>query len=108
MLETFIVNTLMGSVVLKMFGDLYNCTATYLPFQKASKLDEKDKRYTAGEPRTNSYMTFFYGPLHIDVPVLSNQQEVTHNSCVRAQGVVWKTCRERWRIRMGGETERDG
>ena len=31
-----------------------SCTATNLPSQKLSKLDEQDKRETTGEERTNS------------------------------------------------------
>ena len=50
---------------------------------------------TAGEAKTN-LMTFFNGPLYIDVPVLADQQEV-----------IWKTYRERWMIRTERERERE-
>ena len=42
-------------------------------------------------------------PLHMDVPVLADQQELTYNSSVRTQNVVWKTCRERWMIGTNDE-----
>ena len=50
---------------------------------------------TAGEARTNSQMTFFYGPLHMDMLVLADQQERTNKSYVRTEYVVRKTYRER-------------
>ena len=34
-------------------------------------------------------------PLHMDVPVLAEQQELIDISSVRNQDVIWKTCRER-------------
>ena len=37
---------------------------------------------TAGEARTNSLVTFSYGPLRMDVSVLADQQELTYNNCV--------------------------
>ena len=40
---------------------------------------------------------FFYGPLHMDVPVLGDQQEIT-NSSTQTLEVVWNICRERWMI----------
>ena len=49
---------------------------------------------TAGEARTNSLVTFSYGPFRMNVPVLVDQPEFTHNSYnVRTQDVVRKTCR---------------
>ena len=53
---------------------------------------------TAREVRTNWYMTFSYRPLHMNVPVLADQQELTNNCTVRAQNVVWSTCQEQWII----------
>ena len=35
--------------------------------------------------RTNSKMTFSYGPLHMDVPVLADRQELTYNSSALTQ-----------------------
>ena len=38
--------------------------------------------------RKDELMTFSDGPLHMDMPVLVNQQELTYNSSVRTQDVV--------------------
>ena len=51
----------------------------------------------AREARMNSQVTFFSGPLHMDVPVLTDQQELFCISSVRTLDVVWKTCRDRWK-----------
>ena len=37
---------------------------------------------TAGEAKTKSSVTFSYGLLHMDMPVLDNQEELTYNSPV--------------------------
>ena len=50
-------------------------------------------------------MTFFYGPLHMNVPVLVNQQELIYISSVQTQDVVRKTYWTQWIIGM--ERERD-
>ena len=50
-------------------------------------------------------MIKFKGPLHVDLPVLVKEQELIYISSVRTQGVVWKTCRERWMIEMDAEKE---
>ena len=42
--------------------------------------DEQITREIAGEARTNSSVTFFWGPLNMDVPVLVDQQKLTHLS----------------------------
>ena len=42
------------------------------PNQKQSKSDEQDMWDTARDKRTNLYMTFFYGPRQLDVPVSAN------------------------------------
>ena len=47
---------------------------------------------TAGESRMNSFVTFSYGPLHMDMLVLIEQQEPTYNSFVQMQDIVWKIC----------------
>ena len=42
----------------------------------------------------------FYGPLHMDAPVLADQQVLIYISSVRTQDVVRKTCltdRDGWR-----------
>ena len=46
------------------------------------------------EADPNSYVTFFYGPLHIDVPVLADHQKL-----------IFISSRERWIIRANGERE---
>ena len=38
------------------------------------------------------HVTFFCKPLHMDNPVLDNQQELIYISFVWRQNVVWKTC----------------
>ena len=38
---------------------------------------------------------FLYGPLHIDVPGLADQQEIIHISFVQTQNIISKTCRKR-------------
>ena len=77
-------------------------TDTYFPSQKPSEKDEQDIWETPGEARTNIYVMFFCGPLHIDVPVLANQQELIYISFVRK---VWKTCLEQWMIGMDRESQ---
>ena len=60
---------------------------------------------TAGGARTNSWVTFFYGPLHMAVSALDDQQEIIYISSVHTQDVVLKTHRERWVIRTDKERE---
>ena len=66
-------------------------------------------RDTTWEARTNLYETFSHGPLHKDVAVLADQQELTYNSSLRAQknlpGVRDDRfeCRERERERESGK-----
>ena len=48
---------------------------------------------------------FFYVPLHMDVPVLADQQEPIYISSVQTQDVVWKTYQERWMIGTDGKRE---
>ena len=48
-------------------------------------------RDTAGEARMNALVMFLDGPLHIDGPVLVNQQDLTYNSFVWTQDVVWRS-----------------
>ena len=52
-------------------------------------------------------MTFSYGPLHMVVPVLADQQELSYDSSAWIQDVVWKTCLEQWIIGTDGERERE-
>ena len=62
--------------------ELIRCSATYLPSHK------QDILYTAGEVRMNSSVTFFYGLLQMDTPVLANQQELTYISSVWTHDAV--------------------
>ena len=48
---------------------------------------------------------FSYRPLHMDVPVLADQQEFPYDSSVQTQDEVLKTCRERWMIGTIGENQ---
>ena len=61
--------------------------------------------YTAGEARTNLYVMFFYEPLHMDEPVLADQQKPIYISSVKTQHIVWKTFHEWWMIGTDGESE---
>ena len=55
-----------------------------------------NKRYgTAREARTNSWV-MFYAPLHMDISVLADQQELIYISSMWIQEVVWKTSWEHW------------
>ena len=47
-------------------------------------------------------MTFFNGPLHMDEPVLADQQEIIYRSA-QTQDIVWKNCWWWWMIGMDGE-----
>ena len=62
---------------------------------------------TVGETKGNSEVTFFYGPPHMDAPILANRQELIYISSVRTQGVVWRTLWKRWIIGTDGERERE-
>ena len=48
--------------------------------------------YITGEAKTKTLMTFSYWPLHIDMPVLDDQQEFIYNSSVRTKDEFWMTC----------------
>ena len=54
---------------------------------------------TAGEVKMNSYVTFSDGPLHTNLPVLGDQQELTYKSSVQSLDVIWK----QWMVWMNGE-----
>ena len=47
-----------------------------MPSHKPPELDELEIRAIAGEVRTNSWVTLFYGLLHMDIPVLAKQQKI--------------------------------
>ena len=48
---------------------------------------------------------FSYGPLHMDEPVLADQQELSYNSSLWIQDVVSKTSLEQWMIGIDWEKE---
>ena len=72
-------------------------TATYLPSHK----DEQDMRGNAGEERKNLLAMLFYRLLHLDVPVVFDQQ--IYISSVSTLDAVKKTYQERWTIGTDGE-----
>ena len=57
------------------------------------------------EMQVQTHVTFFYGPLHMDGPVMAGHQELIYISCVHIQGVVWKTYMEQWMRGTDGEKE---
>ena len=52
-----------------MLQPVLNCLPSHKPF----KLDKQDILGTVGEIRKNTEVTFFYGHLHIDLPVLTSK-----------------------------------
>ena len=62
---------------------------------------------TLVENQRQAHVMFFYGPFHMDWPVLADQQELIYINCVQTQHVVWKNCRERWMIGTDEERERE-
>ena len=60
---------------------------------------------TARELNTNSWAMFSYGPLHIDVQMLADHQELIYNSFVQVQYIIWKTCLKQWILETYGERE---
>ena len=42
----------------------------------------------------------------MDLPLLADQQEHIYISSLRTRGVVWRTWREQWIIRIDGERKR--
>ena len=51
---------------------------------------------TAGETRTDSLVTIFYGPLYMDMLVLADQPELIYINSMQTQDVVWITIRYGW------------
>ena len=49
----------------------------YLQSHKPSKLDEPDMLGTAGEVRTNLWVTFVYGLKHMNTPEWADPQKLT-------------------------------
>ena len=52
-------------------------------------------------------MTFFNGHLFKEVAALAGLQELICIKFMWTQDVIWKTCKGRWVIKMGGERERE-
>ena len=75
-----------------------NCTATYLPSRKLSKLDEPDTQDTAGEEGTSSHLMYSYAPLHMAEQKQDDQLQHTYSSYVRIRDVALKTCQRLWTI----------
>ena len=57
----------------------------------------------AGEVRTNSWVMYSCGPLHMDEQRQDDQLEPTYSSSVPIWDVVLKTCRKQWTTEKGGE-----
>ena len=80
-----------------------NCTATYLPSRKLYRSDEPDTPDTAGEAKTSSLVTYYYGPPHMAKQKQDDQPQLTYSSYVRTRDVTQKTCRRWWTIGKSGE-----
>ena len=65
--------------------------------------DEPDMPDTAGEAKTSSLVTYYYGPPHMAKQKQDDQPELTYSSYVRTQDVTKKTCRRWWTIGKSGE-----
>ena len=76
-----------------------DCTATYHPSRKLSKLDKPDMRDTTGKVGTNSLVMYSCRPLHTD----KQRLEPTHSTSVSVRDVSLKTYRKRWTIEECGE-----
>ena len=75
---------------------------TYHVKNHQSKTNKTYETLVEKQERTHK-ITFFHGPLHMDMPVLAEQQELIYISSVQTQDVVWKTCRVRWMVGTDGE-----
>ena len=80
-----------------------NYTATCLPSQKLSKLDEPDMQDTAGEAGMSSKVMYSYGLPHMAGQKQDDQHKHTFSSYVRIWDVALKTCQRRWMIGRSGE-----
>ena len=63
------------------------------PSRKLYRSDEPDTPDTAGEAKTSSLVTYYYGPPHMAKKKQDDQPELTYSSYVRTQDVTQKTCR---------------
>ena len=61
--------------------------------RKLYRSDEPDTPDTAGEAKTSSLVTYYYGPPHMAKQKQDDQPELTYSSYVRTQDVTQKTCR---------------
>ena len=75
-----------------------SCTVTYPPHHK-----NYPNKTNKTEPLTNSLMTFFFEPRHMDTIELADHLELTIT--VWILDVVWRTRREQWMIETVGEKE---
>ena len=80
-----------------------NYTATYLPSQKLSMLDEPYMQDIVEEAGKSSWMMYSYGPLHMAEQKQDDQLEHTYSSSLRIRDVVLKICQRRWMIGRSGE-----
>ena len=84
-----------------------SCTATYHSSRKLSKLDEPDKRDTAGVVGTSSRVMYFCWLLHMDGQRQDDQLEPTYSSSVPMRDVALRPCRKQWTIGRACERVRD-
>ncbi len=68
---------MLSTILNKSWKQYLTCTATYLPLKKNIQ-DEQHMRNSAGESRIELWVTFFYGHLHMDMPVLAEYPELTY------------------------------
>ena len=65
-------------------------------------------RGTLLEKQGRTHLTFLFGPFHMNVLMLTDQQEVIYICPVQTQDVIWKIYWERWRIGRDRDRERQG
>ena len=73
-----------------------SCTPTYLPSHKSFKSDEQDMRGIAREIRMNTWTVFSNRFLHIDLPVLADQQRLTSTLCGHRMQPRRHTMNDKW------------
>ena len=61
------------------------------PIHKPSKSDKQDLLHTAGKVKLNSKAMFSYGFVHMDTPVLANQQKFTSINFVQTMHTIDKS-----------------
>ena len=72
-----------------------NCTATYLPSRKLSKLEESGMQNIAREAVTSSWVMFSNGPRHMIEQKQDDQLKPTYSSSVRIRDVALRTYQKR-------------